>query len=43
MDFISVERSTVHPYRVSDFGVFLEDDAIDLSAGKCWVIQLVMG
>uniref|UniRef100_A0A6M2FB06 BZIP domain-containing protein n=1 Tax=Populus davidiana TaxID=266767 RepID=A0A6M2FB06_9ROSI len=28
-----VERSTVHPYRVSDFGVFLEDDAIDLSAG----------
>ncbi|KAH8512567.1 hypothetical protein H0E87_006018 [Populus deltoides] len=28
-----VERSTVHPYRVTDFGVFLEDDAIDLSAG----------
>ncbi|XP_011020430.1 PREDICTED: transcription factor TGA2-like isoform X3 [Populus euphratica] len=28
-----VERSTVHPYRVNDFGVFLEDSAIDLSAG----------
>ncbi|KAJ6702958.1 TRANSCRIPTION FACTOR TGA2.3-LIKE ISOFORM X1 [Salix viminalis] len=30
---ISVEGSTVHPYRVTDFGVFLEDNAIDLSAG----------
>ncbi|XP_061981367.1 transcription factor TGA2-like isoform X3 [Populus nigra] len=30
---IDVERSTVHPCRVTDFGVFLEDDAIDLSAG----------
>ncbi|KAJ6326073.1 hypothetical protein OIU78_013214 [Salix suchowensis] len=30
---ISVEGSTVHPYCVTDFGVFLEDNAIDLSAG----------
>ncbi|KAG5249918.1 transcription factor TGA [Salix suchowensis] len=30
---ISVEGSTVHPYYVTDFGVFLEDNAIDLSAG----------
>ncbi|KAJ6704850.1 TRANSCRIPTION FACTOR TGA9 [Salix purpurea] len=28
-----VGGSTVHPYCVTDFGVFLEDNAIDLSAG----------
>ncbi|XP_061981366.1 transcription factor TGA2-like isoform X2 [Populus nigra] len=33
IEYAIVERSTVHPCRVTDFGVFLEDDAIDLSAG----------
>ncbi|KAB5573013.1 hypothetical protein DKX38_000207 [Salix brachista] len=32
-----VEGSTIHPYRVTDFGVFLEDDAIDLSPGTVFI------
>uniref|UniRef100_A0A6N2MI62 Uncharacterized protein n=1 Tax=Salix viminalis TaxID=40686 RepID=A0A6N2MI62_SALVM len=34
---ISVRASTIHPYRATDFGVFLEDDAIDLSPGTVFI------
>ncbi|KAJ6702438.1 TRANSCRIPTION FACTOR TGA2.3-LIKE ISOFORM X1 [Salix koriyanagi] len=34
---VCVEGSTIHPYRATDFGVFLEDDAIDLSPGTVFI------